>query len=166
MGAGPRVSATPCVRRQQSSPGYTLIEVLVTMSVFGILVGTALPHYHADRLHLGAAHQQLVAVLRDARGLAVSHNLHYAVEVAAADQIVVQRLRQVGTAWESDGAPLRTLRLLAPTSVASDLVGVRVEFNGRGVAVNLATPQRIDLQDSFGASKSLRVWPSGEIDVS
>jgi len=166
MGAGARRSVGSCIWRQQSSPGYTLIEVLVAMSVFGVLVGTALPHYHANRLQLGAAHQQLVAALRDARGLAVSHNLHFAVEVTGADQIVVQRLRQVGTAWESDGAPLRTLRLQSPSSVAPGMVGVRVEFNGRGAAVNLATPQRIDLRDTFGATKSLQIWPSGEINVS
>ena len=166
MGAGPRNGAGPWLRRRQASPGYTLIEVLVGMAVFGVLISTALPRYHADRLQLGAAQMQTLAMLRDARSLAVSRNLHFAVKIAAADRIVVQRLRQVGTAWESDGDPLQTLQLRAPASVAQGLVGTRVEFNGRGVAVNLTTPQRIDLQDTFGASKSVQVWPSGEINVS
>lgn len=166
MGAGSRGPLGPSIRRQRSSPGYTLIEVLVGMAVFGVLISTALPHYHADRLQLGAAQWQVLAVLRDARALAISHNLHFAVRVAAADRLVVQRLRQVGTAWEPDGDPLRTLRLPSPASVASDDVGARVEFNGRGVAVNLTTPRRIGLQDSFGAAKALEVWPSGEINAS
>ena len=149
--------------RQSALHGYSLIELLVAMAVLAILTGTAFLGYRSNRLQINNAQRLVIGALRGARASAISKSVHFAVEFAAGDRLLVQRMVRDDSGWHVDPANVRTVPIPAPAYVSSTAVGARVEFDSRGVAVNLSTPQQIELRDSFGVSRWLQAWPSGEI---
>ena len=72
------------VRRSRES-GFTLIEAMIAMVLFGILVGIAVPpyvSYRGKQQHLGST-RELVAFLRRAQVRAVSEETTYHVTIAS-----------------------------------------------------------------------------------
>ena len=149
--------------RECASSGYSLIELLVTMAVLSILTGTAFLGYRSNRLQSNNAQHLVMGILRGARASAISKSVHFTVEFTASDHLLVQRMVHDNTGWHVDSTSVRTVPIPAPAYLASPAVGTHVEFDSRGLAVNLSAPQQIELRDSFGVSKSLQAWPSGEI---
>lgn len=149
--------------REAASRGYSLLELLVTMAVLAILTGTAFLGYRSNRLQINNAQRLVMGTLRGARASAISKSVHFTVEFAASDRLLVQRMVHDDSGWHVDATSVRTVPIPAPAYVSSTAVGTRVEFDSRGVAVNLSAPQQIELRDSFGVSKSFQAWPSGEI---
>ena len=134
------------------------------MSILTILTAAALPGHRSNRLQINTAHRLVMGTLRNARASAISKSVHFAVEFATTDTLLLQRMVQDSTGWQVDSTRVLTVPLPAPAYVMSSAVGTRVEFDSRGVAVNLLAPLQIDLSDPFGASKSLQAWPSGQIN--
>lgn len=66
-----------CHARTGPLPGFTLLELLVTLSVVAVLVAIGLPSFRGlhDRLRADAARMQLVATFATARSTAVTRNL-------------------------------------------------------------------------------------------
>ena len=110
----------------------------------------------------------LIANLRLARTNAISKSVHFKVSFPSATQVQVARLKEspAGSGiWLADTAsPAQTITLPASTSVKSTVVGTSVEFNSRGLAVRLTGPWQVDAQDAFGVTKSVQVWPSGQVN--
>jgi hypothetical protein len=63
-----------------------------------------------------------------------------------------------------DDTTRRTLALPEGIQVAEAVVGTSIEFNSRGEATSLRERARINMSDGFGATKSVEVWPSGQVD--
>lgn len=146
--------------------GHTLIEVLVTLGLVGIAAAVALPRFDARRLRIDAAQRLVIANLRLARASAITTSVHFAVEFAAAAQIQVERMSKDSAGrWQVDPASVQTIPLPASTHFAAGVLGNRIEFNSRGMAVNLTAPQQVAIVDDFGVSKSLQAWPSGQVDA-
>lgn len=71
--------------RERQESGFTLIEAMIAMVLFGILVAIAAPPYAAYRTkqqHIGAT-RELVAFLRRAQVRAVSEETTYRVDIAS-----------------------------------------------------------------------------------
>jgi len=156
-------------RRQTKSPwrsagGFSLVELLVTISIFGILVKVAVPHLDRGRMQITTAQRLVIAQLRLARANAISKSVHFRVEFPARTQIKVERMLLVGGAWQIDVNNIQTVTLPTPVQLASTIVGSNVEFNTRGLAGNLVQPLQINMTDSFGVTKSLQAWPSGQVN--
>ena len=149
--------------QESASGGYSLLELLVTMGVLAILTGTAFLGYRSNRLQINNAQRLVIGTLRGARASAISKSVHFTVKFAASDRLLVQRMVRDDGGWQVDPASVRTVPIPAPAYVSSTAVGTRVEFDSRGIAINLSAPQQIELRDSFGVSKSVQAWPSGEI---
>src|SRR5262245_23032012 len=72
--------------------GYTLVELLTVIALFGALVAAGLPHVDPSRQDLNQSLAELIGDLRFARGRAITSGEHYAVKVDAAGSYEVQRL--------------------------------------------------------------------------
>lgn len=150
-----------------SERGYSVIELMVTMAIFAIVAKIALPEFDNRRMQITAAQRLLIADLRTARSNAISKSVHYQVTFPSTTQIKVSRMLEnpVGSGtWVVDTTNVQTIKLPKVTNVPTALVGTTIEFNSRGLVVNLTGPQQIDAQDSFGNTKSLQVWPSGQVN--
>ena len=144
--------------------GYTMIELLVAIAIFGVLCKTASSLFDNKRLQLGAAQRQVIAQLRLARTSAISQDTHFQVTIASATQLKVLAMTYSGSTWQASSTPTSLITLPSATSFASSAVGGNFEFNSRGIAVGLSAVQQIDLKDTYNATKSLQVWPSGQVN--
>ena len=150
-----------------SERGYSIIEIIVTMTIFAIIAKIALPEFDNRRLQVTQAQRLLIANLRTARCNAISKSVHYQVAFPSTTQISMSRMLEnpagSGT-WVVDTNNVQTTKMPKVTNLPTALVGTTVEFNTRGLAINLTEPQQIDAQDIFGMTKSLQVWPSGQVN--
>jgi hypothetical protein len=108
----------------------------------------------------------VIANLRLARGNAINESGHTQVALPSLNQMrvapTVENPAGSGT-WQVDTSRVRTISLPTSTQFSSAMVGTVVEFISRGFVVNLTAPLRITAEDKFGATRSLRVWPSGQV---
>jgi len=155
--------------------GYSLVEVVVAIAVFGIVARTAIPHFDARRMRVIAAQQLVAANLRLARARAITKSVHYRVDFTTASQMAMTPMVQnaLDGTWAPDTSNSQAVALPGNTQFAAGsqciapctpVIGTSIEFNSRGVAVNLAAKAQITLLDDFGKSKALEAWPSGQID--
>ena len=144
--------------------GYTMIEILVAITIFGIIARTASSAYTAKRLQLGAAQRQVIAQLRLARSSAISQDTHYSVSITSTTQLKVFPMTLNGTVWQASSTPSVKLTLPSVTSFSTTVVGKTFEFNSRGVVLGASAVQQVDLKDTYNATKSLQVWPSGQVN--
>lgn len=143
--------------------GFTLLELLVAMAVFGITLGMAMPHSTRDTLALWDANQQLLADLRRTRGDALIQGDHFRLDVSGASEYKEYRMRLVGAEWLPQEPPVRSRTL--PTGVTFTAgVGKQLEFNTRGLLVDPNTAGAVELTDSrSGKTRRTTIWPSGQV---
>lgn len=69
------------VKKNSKSPGFTVIELLVTISVAGLLMSIAIPSYFRTLpgLRLGDAARQVATDLQSVRMKAIAQNIPYQV---------------------------------------------------------------------------------------
>jgi prepilin-type N-terminal cleavage/methylation domain-containing protein len=154
--------------------GFSLIEIIVAMAIFAIVAAVAIPHFDARRVQINAAQRLVLANLRLARAKAITKSLHYRVDFTSANQILVEAMVQdINGNWTVDDRNVQTVPLPGSThfpsgsecaSPCQPVIGTNIEFNSRGIVVNLAAPQQITLMDDFGKSKALQAWPSGQVN--
>lgn len=166
-------------RRERRSPygmrGYSALELAVTLSLASIMAMIALPRWNSQRLQIQTAHRMLIATLRIARSTSITKSVHYKVTFPDSTHITLTKLMESpagsGT-WIADTAATPKTEVLPNiTSFSSATIGKAVEFNSRGIVVTntLVTPSgaaapRADVTDTFGITKSVEVWPSGQVD--
>lgn len=96
--------SAPCPARPAGEHGFTLVELLVGISLFGIVAGIAVgpfTNYRLAKAHRGTA-DQAVSALRNAQVAAVSERVVYRVDVTATTL----------TVFRTEGATSREARKL------------------------------------------------------
>lgn len=160
--------------RQASMFGYSMIELMVCIVIFGIVARTAIPHFDARKMKINAAQQLVTASLRLARAQAITKSLHYRINFSTANQFQVQPMvQQADGTWSVDTTKVQTVPLPSYTHFATGsqcvspctpIVGTNIEFNSRGIATNLAALVQVTLIDDFSVLKALQAWPSGQVN--
>ena len=145
--------------------GFSTIELLVTVAIFGILLRTALSDINSPRIQIGSAQLQVVGQLRLARMKAITTVSHCSVSFTSATQLKVYPMTYNGTTWQLASTPINTVNLPSAVSFPTALIGTRIEFNSRGMVANSATVTQIDLNDTFNQTRSLQTWPSGQVNA-
>jgi prepilin-type N-terminal cleavage/methylation domain-containing protein len=147
--------------------GYSLIEVVVTLSIIATLIAIAMPMWNANRMNILTARRMVLANLRLARANAITKSLRYQVSFPDAGHVALSGMLQnpagSGT-WVVDTTKVQTSALPANTQISAAALSTTVQFNTRGMVTNASTMTGIGLTDSFGNTKSLQVWPSGQIN--
>jgi prepilin-type N-terminal cleavage/methylation domain-containing protein len=162
------------VPNRASIRGYSLVEVIVAMGILAVLARIAIPHLDARRMRINAAQQLVASNLRLARAKAITKSVHYRVDFTNANQLQVAPMVQDGAGiWSIDDTKKQTVALPTNTHFASGsqcrspcqpIIGTNIEFNSRGITINLAALEQITLIDDFGVFKALQAWPSGQIN--
>ncbi|MGE0823617.1 MAG: Tfp pilus assembly protein FimT/FimU [Candidatus Binatia bacterium] len=146
--------------------GFTVVELLVTIGIIGIVGMLAIPAINSGTISLSSASEELQANLRLARGNAVGRGVHFRVTLDM-DSYTVERLHDPDEdgVWSTDTSfPPQTTRL--PSSVhVSEGVGTVVEFDTRGLLYPLPEePLSITLDNAkTNQTKHLKVWASGQV---
>ena len=165
-------SLTPKPKRRPlwgDQRGISLIEVLVTIGLFAIIGGIAIPNLNSSSLNLTVALEQILGDVRMARADAITRGAHYRVTLSS-ESYSVERLQDDDGdgIWEPVGTA-KTVDL--PTGIAIVIEngdGV-IEFNTRGLVTALpdGTPAEIEelvLSDTArGKNRDVEIWPSGQI---
>lgn len=143
--------------------GHSMIELMVAVSILAVLARIAVPLWKASAMNIVTARRMVVANLRLARANAVTKSIHYQVSFTASTAKLSGMVQPTppSTTWTVDSTKVQTNAL--PNSTQVSTPSVVVEFNTRGMVANSSTMTLISLTDSFGHTKSLQVWPSGQI---
>jgi prepilin-type N-terminal cleavage/methylation domain-containing protein len=151
-------------QRVSSHAGYSLIELLAAMATFSILAAAALPHLNTHRQDLNSVTKQVIGDYRWARTRAITSGVHYAVTWTDTGGYQVQKLKQnADTTWSVD---VVVKNVALPSTVARTGSPKTIEFNTRGMVVgNAAIPMPSQTLASFGGTRSIAIWPSGQIDA-
>jgi Tfp pilus assembly protein FimT len=140
---------------------------VVTLSIVAILGAIAVPSWKASQMNILTARRMVLANLRLARANAITKSLHYQVSFPDAGHVTLSGMLQSpagsGT-WVVDTTKVQTSALPANTQVSAAALSTTVQFNTRGMVANATTMTAISLTDSFSNTKSLQVWPSGQIN--
>jgi prepilin-type N-terminal cleavage/methylation domain-containing protein len=156
----------PHTGRIGGSSGFSLIEVVVAVTMLGIVAGFGVSRLLVVYGRPTLAHrtaQELVGNLRVARMLAISHDAHYRV-VPGTSSYQIQRLSfDAGTnSWINPGTDVRTVSL--PRPVVFSGASPSVEFDARGLMVQPASTATLNVQDGgVGMARAVQVRLSGQI---
>jgi prepilin-type N-terminal cleavage/methylation domain-containing protein len=150
--------------------GFSLIELIVIISIVGILVMVAVPNLNRSHMNLMAGREELEANIRIVRGNATGRGVHYRVTLHS-NYYEIDRLRLDvdGITWIHD--PLYSVqRVDLPKNITITTgAGLSFEFNSRGLLEKQADGSpavqvSITLRDSRdNSTQSVDVWPSGQI---
>ncbi len=148
---------------KRGQAGYSLIELMVTVTMIGIVAGIAISHVRPSGYELDAAAARLVADVRLTRASATSRGVHYRLVVNDAATTAIERMREAahGT-WNRDASDVRTTSLPKTVRLAT-APGTALEFDTRGRLVGQKQPVSLDLRASTGGARRLTVWPSGQV---
>lgn len=122
----------------EGDDGFTFLEVLVAMVLFGVLVGFAVPpyaRYRGTQQHVGAA-RELVGFLRRAQVRAVAEETTYRVDIAA-DGASARMFRFDGTTYAGQQtlkSPSGRITYSGASFTSSSGSGASVYFFARGSA--------------------------------
>lgn len=114
--------------------GYTVIELIVVMTIAGVVLAVALPRVQLtlDRLSVAAAASDVRMVIRDARGLALASHQPVAVDI----------VRGTGTlrVWrDSEAVMSRAVAALHQVDVSATRDSLAYDAHGLGIgAANLS----------------------------
>ncbi|MBI3783684.1 MAG: GspH/FimT family pseudopilin [Deltaproteobacteria bacterium] len=159
-------SASACVYRRvrlRHPAGFSLPELLVTVSLFAILIGTAAPYLPAfTRTYnlTGAAHE-IFSALQRARMTAILANRHCRFVVIGSRSYRIH-IDSNGNGVEDTGEPITT------QDITQNTPGITLDgANGVTFAPNGSAPPggTITLTNSNGKTKQVVVAATGQVQV-
>ena len=146
--------------------GFTVLELMVTMSLLGIMLAVAMPRSPHSSLTLWQANEQLLSDLRRTRADALTRGDHFVLEVVGATSYRERRMKLVGAAWLPQDPPVRLRNLPSGITIAAG-AGQSFEFNTRGLLVIPTAAGSMQLHDVHsGHTRTVTVWPSGQVMAS
>ena len=148
-------------QRLRSRAGYSLIELLTAVGIFGVLAAAGLPHVDTRRQDIQTVTQQVLSDYRWTRTRAITSGVHFALTWASdGTSYTVQRLKQSGTTWSLDQV-VKTVTL--PTTVSHWGWPDSIEFNTRGMMISTTSATWHGVFDyNYGAYRLIAIWPSGQ----
>ncbi len=158
-----RADQTESLPAHPAETGFTLAELVILIAVIGILSVMAVPaflrYYQAATLKSGA--QQFVAMINQARELAIKENGNVCVKLSSPTQMTYALNTCTGTAWVGAGTDAAG-NINLPTGVTATTSANPI-FNYVGSALPAATFTLTNTQTS--ATLTVAVAASGRVTV-
>lgn len=147
------------IRHPQKLHGFTLIEIIAVLAIFGLLTLISLPVYKQIKpnLTLNAEARDLVSNLKYAQQLSVTEQVNYAV-------VFNQALNQYAIINNVTGATVKTKILNNLISIQSidDLTDNKAVFNVTGAAVENGSVIITNINNS---TFTISIKPSGYVKI-
>jgi len=148
--------------------GFSLVELLVILSMVGILIAIVVPATNRSVLNLSSSVGEFEANVRLTRGNATGRGVHYRITLHS-NYYEIDRLRLNTGVWSHDPAySVQTIQLARNVTITTG-AGQSFEFNSRGL-LQSATPgtpaAQVDVvlhDNKTGETKTVGVWPSGQV---
>lgn len=158
----------------RSERGYTLIEVLITLGLFGVVTAISVPVFMESnsRSNLWSGAERIGAAIRQARLKAISTNTSFRVAFNCPDANEVRTLIMTGNPVIDDDADRcndtldgDSAVIELPTGVGYDVdTTTSLEVTGRGVfSANGGTIPLVITTTHGGAMRTLTVSGTGQI---
>lgn len=149
-------------RHLRNRRGYSLVELLVAVGIFGVLAAMGLPHLDTRRNDIQSATKQVIADYRWARTRAITSGTHFAVEWVSTNSYKIMRMKEVPGGWAMDEA---VKHVTLPSHINYTWYWPSVqEFNTRGMMITTTYPLWQLFWDSdYYGWHMVSVWPSGQI---
>jgi prepilin-type N-terminal cleavage/methylation domain-containing protein len=152
-------------QRLRSRAGYSLIELLTAVAIFGVLAAAGLPHIDTTRQDIQSATKQVIADYRFARTRAITSGAHYNLNWTGTNTYQINRMKLVGTTWTADSTTV-VKQVTLPTAISMYAAQSNVEFNTRGIMVSPTYNMFEMLWDGkFSTYRMISVWPSGQVNA-
>jgi prepilin-type N-terminal cleavage/methylation domain-containing protein len=150
-------------QRLRSRRGYTLVELLVAVAIFGVLAAAGLPHIDTRRQNIQTATKSVIGDYRWARTRAITSGVHFAIKWTNSTTYKVVRMKETAPGVWADDVTVKTVSL--PTNIAAYWTSPATqEFNTRGMMISTTYAIWQMLYDNqFGGYHLFSVWPSGQI---
>jgi len=143
--------------------GYSLVELLVAVGIFGLLAALGLPHLDTRRQDIQTTAAQVIADYRWARNRAITSGVHFGIEWTSTNSYEVQRMKQAANGTWSKDVAVKHVTLPSYINTAWYWPSVQ-EFNTRGMMVTTTYPIYQMFWDSnYNGWHMLSLWPSGQI---
>lgn len=143
--------------------GFSLIELLVAVSIFAVLAAMGLPHFDARRQDIQTITRQVVADYRWARTRAITSGDHFAIEWLNPQRYQVQRLKQSPAGSWTVNTVVKEVML--PDHIATMWWWPsKHEFNTRGMMISATYPLwQLLWDEQFNGYHLLTLYPSGQV---
>lgn len=147
-----------------SSKGFSLVELLTAVAVFGILAAIAIPSFLAFQpsMRLNGGAREVMSKLRWARAQAVEQNATYVVDFPNDHSIRVFEDNNLNGAWDI-GESTETFDIQTDhAGVTFTVSGSNPKFTGRGTASGAT---EITVTNTSG-SRVVKVTAPGNVKIS
>ena len=159
-----RASMTARGQRLRSRAGYSLIEMLTSVAILGVLVLAGLPHLDTRRGDIQTVTKQVVADYRWARVRSITSGVHFAFKWNGESTYQIERMKQNPAGlWVTDTV---VKQVALPSSITHSGTPDFIEFNTRGIMISSQAAVSQTLSDSrYSAASQVVIWPSGQTSV-
>jgi prepilin-type N-terminal cleavage/methylation domain-containing protein len=144
--------------------GYSLVELMTVMALFGVIAASGLPHFEGRRQDVNNLLGQVIGDLRFARGRSITTGTHFALRMLEDGGYQIERLQLDDGEWVEDSvAKVVTLPPGITVTVGDDDIDL-VEFNTRGMMISSDASFELIVEDTVhDISHVISIWPSGQI---
>jgi prepilin-type N-terminal cleavage/methylation domain-containing protein len=150
-------------KRTVGQGGYSLVELITVMALFGVIAASGIPHFDMRRQDINNVMSSVIADIRFARARSITTGTHYAFQLTEDGGYLVERLKEDDGEWVSNGVA-KTVALPDHITLSIDRDLDRVEFNTRGMMISSDEFFSMTVADTANdASHEVTIWPSGQV---